>query len=455
MMNNIPSISNTENIALAIQQKPSEGSEKSENIFEIDSYGSQSNEPTLEKKYVANSSDENQDSNLSDYSDDKSNPKSVPKTEKNFVKSKDTTKSTNSTSPEKSTFNFHNHSKSTNKNQPNNFAFLSTHSIIYSSIQHSITEKNSSSAEKSASNSKNFHDTDSTHQIDSIQPTTPTNPPPEKIGATENSSSTKKESTTKKNTHLALDFSNLTGHSEENIGPINNDCVLSASTKTNSTENQKTKKSTEGTNPASSTFKTQKNELQNIGQVLLNKKILNDTKTKLDLKKTEANKLNVFSLKSAENLNQNFKIDPSLPTEQNKSFINLSSENLTSSMLSATISALHKSNQSGILLRLDPPNLGHLDIQIQIASQGIINVVFVPSSADAAHALQSSLPQLDIALAQSGLTLGQTEIGGQFSQSGQQGQQHSQNTQTPKNFSNLNEDANISPVRHKGLSFYA
>lgn len=91
---------------------------------------------------------------------------------------------------------------------------------------------------------------------------------------------------------------------------------------------------------------------------------------------------------------------------------------ISASALSATITALHQSGQSGIVLRVDPPNLGHLSIHVKMDAQGAVNVLFMPSTSDAAQVLQGSLPQLGATLAQSGLTLGQAGIGGQFSQSG-------------------------------------
>lgn len=128
---------------------------------------------------------------------------------------------------------------------------------------------------------------------------------------------------------------------------------------------------------------------------------------------------------------------------------------LAPSALSATVVALHKSGQNSILLRLDPPNLGHLSIQIKMNPEGSVNVSFIPSSTDAAQTLLASLPQLNIALVQSGLSLGQTEIGGQFSQSGRQQNQQNMTTSIRKFENNLSEDSAHSVSHSKGLSFYA
>jgi flagellar hook-length control protein FliK len=97
------------------------------------------------------------------------------------------------------------------------------------------------------------------------------------------------------------------------------------------------------------------------------------------------------------------------------------------SALAATVTALHQSGQNGAVLRLDPPGLGHLSVQVGLNTQGQVNVLFVPSTADAAQALHAALPQLGNAMAQSGLTLGQAQVGGQFSQSGGQQQSYGQN----------------------------
>lgn len=100
------------------------------------------------------------------------------------------------------------------------------------------------------------------------------------------------------------------------------------------------------------------------------------------------------------------------------------SVNLAPAALSATITALHHAGQSAVTLRLDPPELGHLSVQIKMDAQGGVNVLFIPSTADAAQALQASFHQLGNAMAQSGLMLSQAQVGGQFSQSGgQPGQQ--------------------------------
>lgn len=128
--------------------------------------------------------------------------------------------------------------------------------------------------------------------------------------------------------------------------------------------------------------------------------------------------------------------------------------NTSPAALSATITALHQAGQNAVMLRLDPPGLGHLSIQIKTDAQGAVNVLFVPTTVEAAQALQGSLPQLGSAMAQSGLVLGQAGVGGQFSQSGGQGNQ--QNFQAPsRQPSSLSANAAPDTPNLSGLSAYA
>lgn len=133
--------------------------------------------------------------------------------------------------------------------------------------------------------------------------------------------------------------------------------------------------------------------------------------------------------------------------------VNLDNLNTAPAALSATISALHHAGQDAILLRLDPPNLGHLSIQLKMDSQGAVNVLFVPSTSDATQALQGSLSHLGAAMAQSGLTLGQANIGGQFSQSG--GHNGQQGGQMPFRQTSGIKASSAAPPSVSGLSAYA
>lgn len=115
---------------------------------------------------------------------------------------------------------------------------------------------------------------------------------------------------------------------------------------------------------------------------------------------------------------------PTMPTSQEP----VTATTATSAAaLAATVTALHQAGQTGAILRLDPPGLGHLSVQIGQTTHGQINIMFVPSTADAAQILQNALPQLHQALSQSGLTLGQAQVGGEFSHSGGQGGQNGHN----------------------------
>ncbi|WP_234730547.1 flagellar hook-length control protein FliK [Acidocella facilis] len=120
--------------------------------------------------------------------------------------------------------------------------------------------------------------------------------------------------------------------------------------------------------------------------------------------------------------------------------------------LAATVTALHQAGQSGAVLRLDPPGLGHLSVQVGLGAQGQVNLLFVPSTADAAQALQSAMPGLSGAMAQSGLTLGQAQVGGQFAQSGGQSGQHQQ--RAPQQHVSAPQPSSDNPPA-SGLSAYA
>jgi Flagellar hook-length control protein FliK len=120
--------------------------------------------------------------------------------------------------------------------------------------------------------------------------------------------------------------------------------------------------------------------------------------------------------------------------------------------LAATVTALHQSGQSGTVLRLDPPGLGHLSVQVRLSAQGQVNVLFVPSTADAAQAIQASLPGLGAAIAQSGLSLGQAQVGGQFSQQSGQGGQSGYSPPRQNNTAAFSAEAQATP---NGLSAYA
>lgn len=129
-----------------------------------------------------------------------------------------------------------------------------------------------------------------------------------------------------------------------------------------------------------------------------------------------------------------------------------SSTNTGPSALAAMVTALHQSGQTSTVLQLDPPGLGHLSVQVGLGAQGQVNVLFVPSTADAAQAIQSSLGGLGSAMAQSGLTLGQAQVGGQFHQQGGHGGQNGQPSPRQGGTSAFNTETQA-PT--SGLSAYA
>ena len=94
----------------------------------------------------------------------------------------------------------------------------------------------------------------------------------------------------------------------------------------------------------------------------------------------------------------------------------------TPAALAAAVTALHQSGQANTTLRLDPPGLGHLAVHVGLGLAGQVNVLFMPSNTQTAQRLHAGMDGLRHAMSQSGLTLGQAEIGGQGSGGGQQSQ---------------------------------
>jgi flagellar hook-length control protein FliK len=84
----------------------------------------------------------------------------------------------------------------------------------------------------------------------------------------------------------------------------------------------------------------------------------------------------------------------------------------TPDAMAASIVAMYRSGQSSLVLRLDPPGLGAVSVHLALGGNADVNVLFVPAVAQTAHLLQTSLPDLRQAMATSGLTLGQAQIGG-------------------------------------------
>jgi flagellar hook-length control protein FliK len=93
----------------------------------------------------------------------------------------------------------------------------------------------------------------------------------------------------------------------------------------------------------------------------------------------------------------------------------------TPDAMAASIVAMYRSGQSSLVLRLDPPGLGSVSVHVAIGSNADVNVLFVPAVAQTAHLLQTGLGDLRQAMATSGLTLGQAQIGGGASGGGTSG----------------------------------
>ena len=66
-------------------------------------------------------------------------------------------------------------------------------------------------------------------------------------------------------------------------------------------------------------------------------------------------------------------------------------------------------------LRLDPPDLGPLRVSLNLAD-GVTSASFVSAHASVRQAIETAIPQLQQALAQAGISLGQTSVGEQTAQ---------------------------------------
>ncbi|WP_208748213.1 flagellar hook-length control protein FliK, partial [Achromobacter agilis] len=66
-------------------------------------------------------------------------------------------------------------------------------------------------------------------------------------------------------------------------------------------------------------------------------------------------------------------------------------------------------------LRLDPPDLGPLRVSLNL-TDGVASASFVSAHASVRQAIETAMPQLQQALAQAGISLGQTSVGEQAAQ---------------------------------------
>lgn len=78
-------------------------------------------------------------------------------------------------------------------------------------------------------------------------------------------------------------------------------------------------------------------------------------------------------------------------------------------------------------LRLDPPDLGPLRVSLNL-SDGVASASFVSAHASVRQAIETAIPQLQQALAQAGISLGQTSVGEQAAQQ-EFAQQHGDGSQ--------------------------
>jgi flagellar hook-length control protein FliK len=80
--------------------------------------------------------------------------------------------------------------------------------------------------------------------------------------------------------------------------------------------------------------------------------------------------------------------------------------------LAAAITAMQQSGQTNAVLQLDPAGLGAVSVHVALGHNAQINVQFVPAVAQTAQLLNNGLDGLRQAMAASGLTLGQVQVGG-------------------------------------------
>jgi len=89
-----------------------------------------------------------------------------------------------------------------------------------------------------------------------------------------------------------------------------------------------------------------------------------------------------------------------------------------------------KSNIQQADIRLDPPELGRINIRINMA-QDQTNISFTALNANVREAIEQTLPKLRELLGESGLQLGNTDVASQFKQQGEQATQQGKNPFTP------------------------
>jgi flagellar hook-length control protein FliK len=73
---------------------------------------------------------------------------------------------------------------------------------------------------------------------------------------------------------------------------------------------------------------------------------------------------------------------------------------------------MQRSGNNTATLRLDPPGLGELAVHISQSPSAQVNVQLIPSVPQTAQLLNANLMDLRHAMTAAGLTLGQTQVGG-------------------------------------------
>ena len=82
------------------------------------------------------------------------------------------------------------------------------------------------------------------------------------------------------------------------------------------------------------------------------------------------------------------------------------------SALAAAIVAMQRAGNNTTTLRLDPPGLGELSVHISMNQDALVNVQLIPSVPQTAQLLNANLMDLRHAMTAAGLSLGQTQVGG-------------------------------------------
>ncbi len=110
-------------------------------------------------------------------------------------------------------------------------------------------------------------------------------------------------------------------------------------------------------------------------------------------------------------------------------------QNETSAALAAIVTSLHSNGDNQITIRLDPPDLGSMTVNVSANPNGNIDVSFATSTFHAAQLIHSHIETLRNDLASAGMSLGQADVstGGQGQGQGSNYNQNSQNQNNGRN----------------------